>query len=94
MLPYFKKQNIKNNNNNNKIVTIDQNAFGVSYSRWRQQRLSRRRSRPELKEILSRYVKHNFRRNESLHFVSRDSSEYAWSLRALERRLEFFNGIT
>ena len=34
MLPYFKKQNIKNNNNNNnKIVTIDQNAFGVSYSR-------------------------------------------------------------
>ena len=46
MLPYFKKQNIKNNNNNNnKIVTIDQNAFGVSYSRWRQQRLSRRRSR-------------------------------------------------
>ena len=48
----------------------------------------------ELKEILSRYVKQNFLRNESLHFVSRDFSGYAWSLRALDRRLEFFNGIS
>ena len=27
------------------IVAIDQNAFGVSYSRWRQQRLSRKQYR-------------------------------------------------
>ena len=48
----------------------------------------------ELKEVLSRYVKQNFRRNELLDFVSRDFSEYAWSLRVLDRRLEFFDGIT
>ena len=48
----------------------------------------------ELKEVLSRYVKQNFLRNELLDFVSRDFSEHAWSLRALDRRLEFFNGTT
>ena len=48
----------------------------------------------ELKEVLSRYVKQNFRRNERLDFVSRDFTEYAWNLRALDRRLEFFNGTT
>ena len=48
----------------------------------------------ELKEVLSRYVKQNFRGNELLDFVSRDCGEYAWSLRALDRGLEFFNGIT
>ena len=48
----------------------------------------------ELKEVSSRYLKQNFRRNELLDFVSRDFSEYAWSLRALDRRLEFFNGTT
>ena len=48
----------------------------------------------ELKEVSSRYVKQNFRRNELLDFVSRDFSEYAWSLRDLDRRLEFFNGTT
>ena len=48
----------------------------------------------ELKEVSSRYVKQNFRRNELLDFVSRDFSEYAWSLTALDRRLEFFNGTT
>ena len=31
----------------------------------------------ELKEVSSRYVKQNFRRNELLDFVSRDFSEYA-----------------
>ena len=41
-----------------------------------------------------RYMKQNFRRNELLDFVSRDFSEYAWSLRALDGRLEFFNGTT
>ena len=47
-----------------------------------------------LKEVSSHYVKQKFRRNELLDFVSRDFSEYAWSLRALNRRLEFFNGTT
>ena len=75
------------------VVSIDQNAFRVSYSRWRQQRLSRR-TVEELKEVLSRYVKQNFLRNELLDFVSRDFSEHAWSLRVLDRRLEFFNGTT
>ena len=48
----------------------------------------------ELKEVLSRYVKQNFLRNELLDFVSIDFSEHAWSLRALDRRLELFNGTT
>ena len=39
-------------------------------------------------------MKQKFSRNELLDFVSRDFSEYAWSLRALDRRLEFFNGTT
>ena len=47
-----------------------------------------------VKKVLSRYVKQNVRRNEPLDFVLRDFSEYAWSLRALDRRLEFFDGIT
>ena len=47
-----------------------------------------------VKEVSSRYVKQKFRRNELLDFVSRDFSEYVWSLRALDRRLEFFNGTT
>ena len=48
----------------------------------------------ELKEVLSRYVKQNFLRNELLDLVSIDFSEHAWSLRVLERRLEFFNGTS
>ena len=48
----------------------------------------------ESKEVLSRYVKQNFPGNEVLDFASRDFSEYARSLRALDRRVEFFNGIT
>lgn len=48
----------------------------------------------ESKEVLSRYVKQNFPGNELLDFVSRDFSEYARSLRALDRRVEFFNSIT
>ena len=39
-------------------------------------------------------MKQKFRRNELLDFVSRDFSEYARSLRALDGRLEFFDGIT
>ena len=44
----------------------------------------------ELKDALGRYVKQNLRRIELLDFVSRDFSEYAWSLRTLDRRLEYF----
>ena len=51
------------------------------------------RENEELKEALTRYVKENLRRNEVLDFVSRDFSEYAWSLRTLDRRLQYF-GIT
>ena len=39
-------------------------------------------------------MKKNFGWNELLDFLSRDFSEYAWSLRALDRRQEFFTGIT
>ena len=46
-----------------------------------------------LKEALTRYVRENLRRNEVLDFVSRDFSDYAWSLRTLDRRLQYF-GIT
>lgn len=41
-------------------------------------------------EALTRYVKENLRRNEVLDFVSRDFSDYAWSLRTLDRRLQYF----
>ena len=43
--------------------------------------------------FLTRYVRENLRRNEVLDFVSRDFSDYAWSLRTLDRRLQYF-GIT
>ena len=43
--------------------------------------------------LLTRYVKENLRRNEVLDFVSRDFSDYAWSVRTLDRRLQYF-GIT
>ena len=46
-----------------------------------------------LKEALTCYVRENLRRNEVLHFVSRDFSDYVWSLRTLDRRLQYF-GIT
>ena len=48
----------------------------------------------DFEEVLSRYVKQNFCRNEVLDFVWKDFIEYAWSLRALDRIPEFFNGIT
>ena len=46
-----------------------------------------------LKEALTCYVRENLRRNEVLDFVLRDFSDYAWSLRTLDRRLQYF-GIT
>ena len=45
----------------------------------------------DLKDTLARYVKENLRRTEILDFVSRDFNLYAWSLRSLDRRLEYFN---
>ena len=42
-----------------------------------------------LEETLSRYVKEGLRREEILDFVSRDFGEYAWSLRTLDRRLQY-----
>ena len=45
----------------------------------------------DLKDMLARYVKENLRRREILDFVCRDFDQYAWSLRSLDRRLEYFN---
>ena len=46
-----------------------------------------------LKEALTCYVRENLCPNEVLDFVSRDFSDHAWSLRTLDRRLQYF-GIT
>lgn len=43
-----------------------------------------------MKESLGRYVTESLRREEILDFLSRDFSEYAWSLRTLDRRLQYF----
>ena len=45
----------------------------------------------DLKDMLARYVKENLRRREILDFVCRDFDQYVWSLRSLDRRLEYFN---
>ena len=45
----------------------------------------------DLKDTLTRYVKENLRRTEILDFVSMDFNLYSWSLRSLDRRLEYFN---
>ena len=44
-----------------------------------------------LKEDLKKYARSNRQRNEILDFMKRDYSEYSWSLRTLDRRLNFFN---
>jgi hypothetical protein len=44
-----------------------------------------------LKEDLEKYSRSNLQRNEILDFVKQKYSEYAWSLRTLDRRLSFFN---
>ena len=74
------------------MVSIDQNAFRVLFKMATTTII--KKTVEELKEVLSRYVKQNFLRNELLDFVSIDFSEHAWSLRVLERRLEFFNGTS
>ena len=45
----------------------------------------------DLKDMLARYVKENLRHREILDFVCRDFDQYVWSLRSLDRRLEYFN---
>ena len=48
----------------------------------------------DLKDMLARYVKENLRRREILDFVCRDFDQYAWSLRSLDRQLEYFTSGT
>ena len=43
-----------------------------------------------LKEILNKYVKEGFRLEEILDFMFRDFEGCAWSLRTLDRRLQYF----
>ena len=44
----------------------------------------------DLEDILRKYVREGLQREEILDFVSRDFSQYAWSLRRLDRRLHHF----
>ena len=44
-----------------------------------------------LKQDLEQYVCRNLRRQEILDFVSSDYPMYAWNLRSLGRRLQFFD---
>ena len=92
----------KNNNNNKKKTKQKQRLWAYRYHRpeflwgvlFKMATTTIVKKTKELKEVLSRYVKQNFQRNELLDFGSRDCGEYAWSLRALDRGLEFFSGIT
>ena len=43
-----------------------------------------------LRSDLEKYVRQNLHRNEILDFVKLDYPMYAWSLRSLGRRLQFF----
>ena len=44
-----------------------------------------------LRSDLEKYVRQNLRRNEILDFIKLEYPMYAWSLRSLGRRLQFFN---
>ena len=44
-----------------------------------------------LKSDLEKYVKEDLRRTEILDFMKRDSSQYAWSLSSLDRRMRYFD---
>ena len=44
-----------------------------------------------LKETLQRYVKEGLQREEILDFVRREFEAYAWSMRTLDRRLNYFD---
>ena len=52
---------------------------------------SRIRNADALKQDLEQYVRRNLRRQEILDFVSLDYPMYAWNLRSLGRRLQFFD---
>ena len=45
----------------------------------------------DLEKILNQYVKEGLRREEILDFLSRDFPDYAWSIRTLDRRLQYFD---
>ena len=45
----------------------------------------------DLKDDLEKYVHQGLRRKEVLDFVERDYSQYAWSLRSLDRRMRHFD---
>lgn len=44
-----------------------------------------------LRSDLEKYVRQNLRRNEILDFIKLEYPMYAWSLRSLGRRLQFFD---
>ena len=44
-----------------------------------------------LEECLSKYVADNLQRHEILDYMRRDFSEYAWSMRTLDRRMRHYN---
>ena len=44
-----------------------------------------------LEDDLRKYVRENLKRQEILSFVTRDYSQYPWSIRSLDRRLRHFN---
>ena len=44
-----------------------------------------------LKQYLIKYVAENLHRDEILDYVRRDFTEYAWSMRTLDRRMRYFN---
>ena len=44
-----------------------------------------------LERDLKQYISKNLRRDEVLDFVSRDYSQYSWSLSTLDRRLRYFD---
>ena len=44
----------------------------------------------KLKEAMSRYVQQSLKRSEILDFLTRDFSQYPWSIRSLDSRLRHF----
>ena len=43
-----------------------------------------------LKNAFIKYIRQGLQRKEILDFIQRDFSEYAWSLRTLDRRIKYF----
>ena len=44
-----------------------------------------------LKNAFIKYIRQGLQRKEILDFIQRDFSEYAWSLRTLDRRIKYFD---